>query len=113
MNDTLDVFTTDSAPGEEEFEQMTSEAFEQYKDYLFGSGQYCGSAMIGSLQYGIRVALASGRLSPTTLYGQFEEPALDREIPTADDLRAAVDGCSVDQRQEMLEKAQEVGDDGR
>ena len=107
MNDAPETVTTDSTPGEEQFEQTASEALDRYQDYLYGRGQYYGPAMDGSLRGAVRAALASGRLSPMTLYGQFGEPDFDREVPDADGLREAIEECSANERREMWER---VGD---
>lgn len=104
MNDTPDVFTTDSAPGEDEFEQMVSKAANQYQDYLYGEERYYGPAMDGSLRAAIRAALASGRLVPTTLYAQFGKP-------DAAHLREAVEDCPAEQQRKLKKRVQEASND--
>lgn len=106
MNNAPEPLTTDSSPGEPQFEKMVTDGLEQYQDYLYGRGQYYGPAMDGSLRAAIRAALASGRLTPMTLYTQLGKPD-----PT--DLRAAIEDCPAEQQQKLKKRVQGVRNDGR
>lgn len=101
-----DIFTTDSELGDDQFEETVDDCIEQYKDYLYGRGQHYGPAMDGALRNAIRAVLANGRVTPTTVYGQFGEAYFEQETPDTDDLREAIEDCTADQQREMWERAQ-------
>lgn len=98
MSEMPELVTTDSEPGEEQFEEMVTDCVEKYQNILFDDDHYYGPAMDASLRYAIRTALADEGLSPSSLYAQFGKP-------DADDLREAIEDCPAEERREMWEKA--------
>lgn len=57
MNDTPDVFTTDSAPGEQSFEQTANDATTHIAELLGSKSEYWGPRMHATVRTGVRVAL--------------------------------------------------------
>lgn len=95
MNDVPETFTTDSAPGEEQFEMTAEKAVEQYRDRLY-EGYWYGPLTDGMLRQAVRASLAdSGAVSLRKIYEHFAEPPI--EIKSIDEeLRELIDDADRD-----------------